>query len=71
MRVGGSFACDIPGFELGDSGIEVFDVERDDARDPVLGVDLDDVKGIVLNRVGIAAGGANTCEDETLPRGSP
>ena len=35
-------------------------------HDPLVGVDLDDVEGIVLNRLGIAAGGANTCEDETL-----
>src|SRR6201995_1126924 len=60
-RVSGGFACDIAGFELGNSRVEVFEVESNGRYDPLLRVDLDDVKGIVLNRLGIAAGGANTC----------
>ena len=38
----------------------------DDRHNFVVGVDLDDVERIVLNRLGVAACAANTCEDETL-----
>ena len=67
VRVGGRFAGEVSGIELGDGRVEVFEVERDERRDPLVGVDLDDVKGIVLNRLGVAAPDSNTGEDETLP----
>ena len=44
VRVGGRFAGEVPRVELGDGGVEVVEVERDDRRDPVVGVDLDDVE---------------------------
>ena len=65
-RVGRRLAGEVAGFEFRDGGVEVFEVERNDRRDPLVVVDHDHVKRIVLNRLGIAAGGANTCEDETL-----
>jgi len=43
VRVGGGFACDIAGFELGNSRVEVCEVERNGRYDPLLRVDLDDV----------------------------
>ena len=46
-HVSGGFACDIAGFELGDSRVEVFEVEQDDRRDPLVAVDLDDAVGSV------------------------
>src|ERR1700733_1796312 len=66
VRVGGGFAGEVPGVELREGFVEVFEVVRNARYDPLLRVDLDDVEGIVLNRIRIAAGGANTCEDETL-----
>ncbi len=35
-------------------------------REFVVGIDLDDVEGIVLNRFRVAARGADTCESEVL-----
>ena len=66
VRVGGRFAGNVARIEFGDGGVEVVEIELTSRYDPFVGVDLDDVKGIVLNRIGIAAGGANMCEDETL-----
>ena len=42
VRVGGSFAGEVPGVEFLESGVDVVGVEQDDADDPVVGVDLDD-----------------------------
>ena len=52
VRVGGRFASDIAGIELRDGGVEVVEVERDERRDPVVGVDLDYLQEIRLNASG-------------------
>ena len=46
-------------------------VERDDCRDPVVGVDLDDVERLDVERLGslVAARQADTTEREALPAG--
>src|SRR5689334_2790537 len=49
-------AGDVACVELGDGSVEVVEVEHDDRRDPLVVVDLDDVKGIVLNRLWVTAG---------------
>ena len=42
--VGGRFAGDIAGVELGEGGVEVVEVERDVRHDPLVGVDLRDAE---------------------------
>ncbi len=39
--MGGRFAGEVAGVELGDGGVEVVDVENDACRGSVVGVDLD------------------------------
>ena len=51
VRVGGRFAGEVSGIELREGGVDVVDVEHDDRRDPLVGVDLDDVERLVLNRL--------------------
>src|ERR1700735_19406 len=51
VRVGGRLAGELAGIELSDGGVDVFEVERNGRYDPLLYVDLDDVEGIVLNRL--------------------
>ena len=43
-RVGGRFAGEVSGVEFLEGGVEVVGVEHDARRDPVVGVDLDDVE---------------------------
>ena len=47
VRVGGRFAGEVPGVELLEGGVDVVEVERDERRDPVVGVDLDDAEQFV------------------------
>src|SRR3984957_5932493 len=42
VRVGGGLASEVSAIELRDGGIEVVDVEHDNRRNPLVGVDLDD-----------------------------
>ena len=44
-RVGSRFAGDVSGIELGEGGVEVIEVEHEDAAYSVVGVDLDDTEG--------------------------
>ncbi len=67
-RVGCCFAGEISGVEFRDGGVEVLEVENDNTRDSLLGVDLHDLEGIVLNRLGVTARHANSCEGEASPR---
>ena len=52
MRVGGRFAGDVPGIELLEGGVDVVEVEYEAPCDPVVGVDLDDVEHLVVERLG-------------------
>src|ERR1700722_18365893 len=67
--MGGRFAGEIAGVELRDGGVEVFEVEHDNTRDSLLGVDLHDLERIVLNRLGVTARHANSGEGEVLTAG--
>ncbi len=49
VRVGGSFAGEVPGIKFLKGGVQVVEVEHDERRDPFVGVDLDNVKDIDLN----------------------
>ena len=51
-RMSGRFAGEVSGVEFGEGCVEVVKVEHDVPHDPLVGVDLDDVEGIVLNRLG-------------------
>lgn len=62
----GRFAGDVSRVEFADGGVQVFEVVHNDVRDPIFVVDLDDVERIVLGRLGVTAGGANSREDEPL-----
>ena len=42
VRVGGRFAGEVAGVELRDGGVEVVEVECDECRDQLVGVDLGD-----------------------------
>ena len=45
--VGGRFAGEVSGVELGDGGVEVVELEQDDRRDLIVGVDFDDAQHLV------------------------
>ncbi len=61
VRMGGRFAGEVPGVEFLEGGVDVVGVEHDVRRDPLVGVDLDDVEDLVWNASGlIAARGADT-----------
>ena len=63
-RVGGRFAGEVSGVELGDGGVEVVELEHDECHDPFVSVDLDDAEEFVSNRLGVAARGFKMREDE-------
>ncbi len=67
--MGGGFAGEVATIELLYGGIEVVEVKRHGRRDAPVGVDLDDVGGIVLNRLGIAPRAANTRDGEMVAAG--
>ena len=50
VRVRGRFAGEVPGVELLEGGVDVVEVEHDVRRDPVVGVDLDEVEHLVVER---------------------
>ena len=49
--MGGGFPGEVPGIELGDGGVEVFEFEPDDSRDTAVGIGLDDAEEIITERV--------------------
>ena len=69
--VGGRFAGEVSGVELLEGGVDVVGVERDERRDPLVGVDLDDAEHLGVERLGplVAAREAGTTEGEALPAG--
>ena len=50
--VGCRLAGDVSGVELRDGGVEVVDVEHDNRRHPLVGIDLDDCEHLDAERVG-------------------
>src|ERR1700742_2888774 len=44
MRVGGCFACEVTGFELGKGGVDVLEVEYGTCHDTSVAIDLGDVE---------------------------
>ena len=50
--MGGRLAGDVSGVQFGQGCVEVVEVEHDTRHDPITGIDLDDVEGIILNRPG-------------------
>ena len=71
MRLGGGFAGEVLGIELLEGGVDVVDVEREERRDPVVGVDLENVEHISVERLGPLVAGRETGmnEDEPLAAG--
>ena len=71
VRVGGGFAGEVSGVEFREGGVDVVEVEHDERRDPVVGVDLDDAEHLGVERLGplVAARQADTTEGEALPAG--
>ena len=68
---GGRFAGEVSGVEFLEGGVDVVEVERDDRRDPVVGVDLDDGERPRCGTPRAARRGPSTAtsEDEALPAG--
>ena len=62
LRVGGRFAGEISGVEFLEGGVDVVKVDCDESRDPVVGVDLDEVEHFGLGRRG-----PNATEGEAVP----
>ncbi len=52
VRVRGRFAGEVPGVEFLEGGVDVVGVECDAGHDSFVGVDLDDVEQLVIERVG-------------------
>ena len=44
LSMGGRFACEVPGIEFFEGGVDVIGVEPDPCRRSVVGVDLDDAE---------------------------
>ena len=55
VRVGGGFAGEVPGVEFREGGVDVVGVEHDARHDPLVGVDLDDVERLDVERLGAVA----------------
>ena len=53
VRVGGRFACDVMCVEFGEGGVDVVEIECDCCPEQLVGVDLNDEKGLDLNPVGL------------------
>ena len=69
MRVGGRLAGEVAGVELREGSVDVVEVEHDDRRDPLVGVDLDDVEhlGVELPRA-LHRGRKHGCDEgKALP----
>src|ERR1700727_3938238 len=69
VRVGGRFACEVSGIELGEGGVDVVNVEPDARHDPLVGLDLDDAEHLDEERLRllVKAREAGTSEGEALP----
>ena len=52
VRVGGRFAGEVSGVEFLEGGVDVVRVEQDLRHDPFVGVDLEDVKHLGVERLG-------------------
>ena len=63
MRVGGRFAGEVAGVELREGGVDVVEVEHDERRDPLVGVDLDDAEHLGVERLGHADRGPRNAHD--------
>ena len=50
---GCGFAREVSRIELSDGSVEVVEVEHDDRRDPLVGVDLDDVERLGVECLGL------------------
>ena len=51
MCVSGRFAGEVASIELGDRGFQVVELEHYKRHDPLVGVDLDEVKNLTSNRL--------------------
>ena len=61
----GRFAGEVAGIELRDGGVDVFEVEHDQRRDPLVGVDLDDAEDLGMERSAAGRGPRRgTTEDQ-------
>ena len=71
MRVCGRFAGEVPGVEFLEGGVDVVEVERDEGRDPFVGIDFDYEEKIDVERVGVlvAERVPDTNEDQALSTG--
>src|SRR5947209_4211210 len=69
VRVGGRFAGKVSGIELGDGGAKIVQLEYDDRRDLVAGVDFDDAQRIRGELRGPAVADRVAREDEALAAG--
>ncbi|MCV7332019.1 hypothetical protein H7J81_18115 [Mycobacterium cookii] len=69
VRVGGRFTGDESGIELGDGGVEVFEVENDDRRNLIVRADFDDGQRIRQELLGPAIVARAARENEALPTG--
>ena len=72
IRVSSPFAREESGIELLYGSLEVFEVEHNACRDPIVGVDLNDVQGVDMELLSplTAAPGAYVSEREVRSRGS-
>ena len=46
------FACEVPGVEFLEGGVDVVEVERDGGDDPLISVDLGDAEHFCAKRIG-------------------
>ena len=67
--MGRRFAGEVSGVKFLEGGVDVLDVEQDSRRYPFVGVVLNDLKGIVLNRVAVEARAAPMRENEAFAPG--
>ncbi len=51
LRVRGGVAGEVAGIEFGEGSVDIVDVERDDRRDPPVGVDLAYLQDVELERL--------------------
>ncbi len=71
LRVSGGFAGEVTSVEFGEGVVEIVEVERHDCREPLVGVDLDDLQDIIeVERLGrLLVVHVSTLQDEALPAG--
>ena len=68
----GRFPGEVPGVELLKRCLDVFDIEHDNRRNPLVGIDLDDVNSLGLERVDrlTTYEGSDTTQRRGAARGS-